>query len=112
MNKSKNEYKWKKYGVFIVDEKGIAVRCFNHKMAAKGWLDKHYPDLDKNEKLKRIYTFGSYGQVRRFWDKQIELGCTNSEVLSLMTYYCGVSTSKGFDLKNGHTIGYSGEKKK
>jgi hypothetical protein len=91
----------KRFGVFITDENGIAVRCFNARKAAYGWLHKHYPELNQDEKSKRIWTFGSRSQVRRFWDKQIQLGCTNSEVLALMTYYCGVSTAHGFDLKNG-----------
>ena len=91
----------KRFGVFITDENGIVVRCFNAKKAAYGWLDKHYPELNQDIKSKRIWTFGSRSQVRRFWDKQIQLGCTNSEVLALMTYYCGVATAYGFDLKNG-----------
>lgn len=99
----------KKFGVFIVDEKGIAVRCFNAKTAAWHWLDKHFPGLEQDEKKKRIYTFGSYSQVRRFWDEQIRLGNSNSEVLALMTYYCGVATKRGFDLRNGHTFELAGE---
>ena len=105
-----NSYRYKKYGVFIVDEKGLAVRCFNARKAAVGWIEKHWPDLPSAEKRKRIWTFSSYPQVKRFFDRQITLGCTDSEILSLMTYYCGVSTAVGFDLKNGRSGRLNGTK--
>lgn len=98
----------KKFGVFITDADGIVVRCFNAKKAAFGWLDKHCPELSREEKAKRVWTFSSYRKVSKFFEEQIRKGCTDSEVLALMTYYCGVSTKKGFDLKNGRTI--AGEK--
>ena len=100
----------KAFGVFIVDDEGVAVRCFNERRAARGWLEKHRPELRPSERNRLIRTFGSYRQVRQFFDQQIRLGCSDSEVLALMTYYCGVSTSRGFDLKNGHTFRLAGEK--
>ena len=94
----------KKFGVFIVDEKGLAVRCFDEKKKAFNWIGKHWPELKPAEARTRIRTFGSYRQVSGFFDEQIQKGNTNSEVLTLMIYYCGVATGKGMDLKNGHTF--------
>lgn len=99
----------KKFGVFIVDEKGVAVRCFDERKKAFNWIGKHWPDLDKDAARRRVRTFGSYWQVRTFFDEQIQRGNANAEVLTLMTYYCGVSTSRGLDLKNGHTFETVGE---
>ena len=99
----------RKFGVFIVDEKGVAVRCFDERKKAFNWIGKHWPELDAASARRRIRTFGSYRQVRAFFDEQIRKGNANSEVLALMTYYCGVSTKKGFDLKNGHTFKIAGE---
>lgn len=99
----------KKFGVFIIDEKGIAVRCFDERKKAFNWIGKHWPDLDKDAARRRVRTFGSYRQVRAFFDEQIQRGNANAEVLTLMTYYCGVSTSRGLDLKNGHTFETVGE---
>ena len=99
----------KKFGVFIVDGKGLAVRCFDERKKAFSWIGKHWPELKPAEARTRVRTFGAYWQVRRFFDEQIQKGNTNSEVLALMTYYCGVSTAKGMDLKNGHTFKIAGE---
>lgn len=101
----------KKFGVFIVDEKGVAVRCFDARKKAFNWIGKHWPDLDQEAVRRRVRTFGSYRQVRAFFDEQIQKGNVNSEVLTLMTYYGGVSTSRGLDLKNGHTFEAAGENK-
>lgn len=100
----------KKFGVFIVDGKGLAVRCFDERKKAFNWIGKHWPELKPAEARTRVRTFGAYWQVRRFFDEQIQKGNTNSEVLALMTYYCGVSTKVGMDLKNGHTFKIAGEK--
>ena len=99
----------KKFGVFIVDGDGIAVRCFDAKKSAWRWTDKHWPDLAQDEKKARIRTFRSYAQVRRFFDEQVRKGNANAEVLALMTYYCGTSTSRGMNLKNGHTFELAGK---
>ena len=101
----------KKFGVFIVDEKGVAVRCFDARKKAFNWIGKHWPDLDQEAARHRVRTFGSYRQVRVFFDEQIQRGNANAEVLTLMTYYGGVSTSRGLDLKNGHTFKIVGENK-
>ena len=102
MRKNNNRKKQhKKYGVFIVDESGIAIRCFNRNGAALNWLNKHYPNLSIQEKYNRLYTFSSYTQVKKFYNKQIHLGCTDFNILALMTYYCGIATKEGFDLNNG-----------
>lgn len=102
----------KKFGVFIVDEKGLAVRCFDEKKKAFNWIGKHWSDLGQEAARRRVRTFGSYRQVRAFFDEQIQKGNSNSEVLTLMTYYGGVSTAKGMDLKNGHTFEAAGEKRR
>ena len=99
----------KKFGVFIVDEKGLAVRCFDERKKAFNWIGKHWPELKPAEARTRIKTFGAYWRVRQFFDEQIQKGNPNSEVLTLMTYYGGVSTAKGMDLKNGHTFKIAGE---
>lgn len=99
----------KKFGVFIVDEKGLAVRCFDARKKAFNWIDKHWPELKPADARTRVRTFGSYRQVRAFFDEQIQKGNSNPEVLTLMTYYGGVSTAKGMDLKNGHTFKIVGE---
>ena len=99
----------KKFGVFIVDENGLAVRCFDERKKAFNWIQKHWPELKPAEARARVRTFGAYWQVRRFFDEQIQKGNSNSEVLTLMTYYGGVSTAKGMDLKNGHTFKIAGE---
>ena len=103
--------RYKKFGVFIVDEKDIAVRCFDARKKAFNWIVKHWPDLDQEAVRRHVRTFGSYRQVRAFFDEQIQRGNANAEVLTLMTYYCGVSTSRGLDLKNGHTFETVGEKR-
>ena len=90
------------YGVFITDDAGIVVRVFDAKRSAQNWLAKHRPELDDAAKSKLVKTFRSYKQVSEFFEEQIRLGCSDPEVLALMTYYCGVSTRRGFDLSNGH----------
>ena len=90
-----------KYGVFIVNDNGICVRCFNRLGAANGWLDKHCKYLSDDEKQKRIWTFNSRNQVKRFFNKQILRGCVDKDVIACMCYYCGVATRFGLDLKNG-----------
>lgn len=99
----------RKFGVFIVDGEGLAVRCFDERKKAFNWIGKHWPELKPAEARTRVRTFGAYWQVRRFFDEQIQKGNSNSEVLTLMTYYGGVSTAKGMDLKNGHTFEIAGE---
>lgn len=101
--------KCRKFGVFIVDGEGLAVRCFDERKKAFNWIGKHWPELKPAEARTRVRTFGAYWQVRRFFDEQIQKGNPNAEVLTLMTYYCGVSTAKGMDLKNGHTFEIAGE---
>lgn len=101
MNKLANE---RRFGVYILDENGVCVRCFNSKKAAWGWMDKHHPELTQDEKRKRIWTFGSRQQVLKFWNKQIALGCSDMDVLGCLTYYCGAATSRGIDLKAGRVI--------
>ena len=100
----------RKFGVFIVDGEGLAVRCFDERKKAFNWIGKHWPELKQAEARTRVRTFGAYRQVRRFFDEQIQKGNSNAEVLTLMTYYGGVSTAKGMDLKNGHTFKIAGEK--
>ena len=102
--------KCRKFGVFIVDGEGLAVRCFDDRKKAFNWIRKHWPELKPAEARTRVRTFGAYWQVRRFFDEQIQKGNSNAEVLTLMTYYGGVSTAKGMDLKNGHTFEIAGEK--
>ena len=102
--------KCRKFGVFIVDGEGLAVRCFDERKKAFNWIRKHWPELKPAEARTRVRTFGAYWQVRRFFDEQIQKGNPNAEVLTLMTYYSGVSTAKGMDLKNGHTFEIAGEK--
>lgn len=102
--------KCRKFGVFIVDGEGLAVRCFDERKKAFNWIRKHWPELKPAEARTRVRTFGAYWQVRRFFDEQIQKGNSNAEVLTLMTYYGGVSTAKGMDLKNGHTFEIAGEK--
>ena len=102
--------KCRKFGVFIVDGEGLAVRCFDERKKAFNWIGKHWPELRPAEARTRVRTFGAYWQVRRFFDEQIQKGKPNAEVLTLMTYYGGVSTAKGMDLKNGHTFKIAGEK--
>ena len=101
--------KCRKFGVFIVDGEGLAVRCFDERKKAFNWIRKHWPELKPAEARTRVRTFGAYWQVRRFFDEQIQKGNSNAEVLTLMTYYGGVSTAKGMDLKNGHTFEIAGE---
>ena len=104
--------RYKKFGVFIVDGEGLAVRCFDERKKAFNWIGKHWPELKPAEAQTRVRTFGAYWQVRRVFDEQIQKGNTNAEVLTLMTYYGGVSTSRGLDLKNGHTFEAAGEKRR
>lgn len=92
------------YGVFITDDAGIVVRVFDAKRSARNWLAKHRPELDDAAKSKLVRTFRSYRQVSDFFEEQIRLGCSDPEVLALMTYYCGCSTKRGFDLGNGHLL--------
>ena len=101
--------KCRKFGVFIVDGEGLAVRCFDERKKAFNWIGKHWPELKPAEARTRVRTFGAYWQVRLFFDEQIQKGNSNAEVLTLMTYYGGVSTAKGMDLKNGHTFEIAGE---
>jgi len=96
--------RYSRFGVFVTDGNGLIVKCLNRKDAARNWLDKHEPGLTPDEKRRRIRTFGSYRRVREAWDEQIRLGNTDAEVLAIMTYYCGVSTAKGFDLRRGKSM--------
>ena len=60
----------KKFGVFIVDGEGLAVRCFDERKKAFNWIGKHWPELKPAEAQTRVRTFGAYWQVRRFFDEQ------------------------------------------
>ena len=57
--------KCRKFGVFIVDGEGLAVRCFDERKKAFNWIRKHWPELKPAEARTRIRTFGAYWQVRR-----------------------------------------------
>ena len=98
----------KRFGVFVVDGDGLAVRCFDEKKKAFSWIGKHWPSLEQAEARGRVRAFGSYRQVRRFFEEQIQKGNSDAEVLTLMTYYCGTATAKGLDLKNGHAFKTAG----
>ena len=91
----------KKFGAYCCDENGIAVRCFNKKSACWSWIDKHWPELNQEEKARRIWTFSSRSQLKRFFDKQLKLGCTDRDVLACMAYWCRCATKNGLDLKAG-----------
>lgn len=111
MNKKKKRNSPAGFGAYVVDGGGVAVRCFEEKAAAFRWLDKHFPGLGPDERSRRVWTFGSRSQVSRFFKRQIDLGCADADVLSILTYYCGVATRRGFDLKNGRAEPLSAEAK-
>lgn len=89
----------------VVDGRGVAVRCFPAKPAAFGWIGKHWPGLGQREAAGRVKRLDSRGQADRFFAEQIRIGNSDPEVLALLTYYCGTSTEKGFDLANGRVRG-------
>ena len=99
--KSATKKNAKRFGAYCCDENGVAVRCFDNKRACWSWMDKHHPELSQEEKGKRIWTFSSHSQLLRFWNKQIRLGCSDSDVLGCMAYWCGCGTKQGLNLKNG-----------
>lgn len=94
--------KTRKFGVYVCDENGLAVRCFNRLVAAYSWLDKHYPDISQDEKKKRIWRFNTKRAVNHFFDKQIALGLIDRDVIACLLWYGGVSkNANNLDLKNG-----------
>ena len=94
--------KVRKFGVYVCDENGLAVRCFNRLVAAYSWLDKHYSDISQDEKKKRIWRFNTKSAVNHFFDKQITLGLIDRDVIACLLWYGGVSkNANNLDLKNG-----------
>lgn len=94
--------KAQKFGVYVCDENGLAIRCFNRLVAAYSWLDKHYSNLSQDEKKKRIWRFNTKKAVNHFFDTQMSLGLTDKDIIACLLWYCGISQdTSNLDLNNG-----------
>lgn len=99
-----NRKNYYKYGATIVDENGLAIRVLPSKHAALNWLDKHFPGMDISEKNKRIWRFNSKAHVRKFLNKQFDMGLNDRDVIGMLSFYEGTITHHGLDLKMGRYL--------
>jgi hypothetical protein len=99
-----NRKNYYRYGATIVDENGLAIRVLPSKHAALNWLDKHFPGMDPSEKNKRIWRFNSKANVRKFLNKQFDMGLNDRDVIGMLSFYEGTITRHGLDLKMGRYL--------
>ena len=81
------------------DDSGVALRVLPNVEAAYRWLDKHRPGLSLQEKRDLVKKLPTMKSVREEFNRQIRLGCSDADVLVMLTYFDGTITAKGLDLK-------------
>ena len=97
--RGKKRYPYPRGCAVVMDSSGVAVRVMPGVTAAYRWLDKHHPGLSLSEKrglVKRLPTMKSAGEE---FNRQIRLGCTNTDVLVMLTYLDGTITARGLSLQ-------------
>ena len=77
----------------------MAVRVLPNVEGAYRWLDKHRPGLTQDEKKSLVRRLPRMKDARNEFKRQIDLGCSDADVLVMLTFFDGTITARELDLK-------------